>query len=110
MGQSSLPDCSHDAICNESYKSKAAAFTYLIGLEVGIDNEIHDLGDVGSPAREYYYNLSVGFLKNARTSSDRFNGLDRQRFRSFELIQYVQAYDYLYTTRYFSGVTIYYLS
>lgn len=49
------------------------------------DGQPDDLGIVGDPAREYYYNLAVNFIKGARTFKGRFNGLDKQRNRAFEL-------------------------
>ena len=105
ISDNSLPSCSHGDVCGEATKAKCAAFVYFIGL----DKNKNDLGAIGSTGREYYYNLAVGYIKGARSESSRFGSfsrntaLDRQRFRSFELIQYLQAYDYLQTTRIYFG-------
>lgn len=94
------PTCGEKQICTDAIISKCAAFVYFVGL----DGNGNDLGLVGDPAREAYYDLAISKLKTVKTESGRFGSwnwstaIDKQRYRAFELIQYLQAYDYIYTT------------
>jgi hypothetical protein len=97
------PTCGEKQICTDAIIAKCAAFVYFVGL----DGNGNDLGLVGTSTREAYYNITISKLKAINTESGRFgswyspnDALDKQRFRAFELIQYLQAFDYIYTTRY----------
>jgi hypothetical protein len=103
---SSSPTCSEDAICKEALIAKCAAFVYFVGYEFDVNENLVNLGVVGSSNREAYYNIALSKLKAANIESGRFGSwnwetaIDKQRYRAFELIEYLQAYDYIYTTRF----------
>jgi len=100
------PTCGEKQICTDAIISKCAAFVYFVGYNFDVNKNLVDLGPVGDPAREAYYDLAISKLKTVKTESGRFGSwnwstaIDKQRYRAFELIQYLQAYDYIYTTRY----------
>ncbi len=77
-----------NALTSSSGACKNAAFVYLIGL--------NDTGGVlNDVQRNVFRDRAIHILKELNTSSNRFSYFDNQILRGFELVQYLQAHDYL---------------
>jgi hypothetical protein len=89
-----------DAAYGQSLKAKMAAFIYLIGLKYNFStNTVDTLPAFGSSGREEYAIAATNILNGISTKGSNFNGIDRQRFRAFELINYLHAFDYIKTAK-----------
>jgi hypothetical protein len=88
---------SYSTDCGDDYKeecpnatiAKCAAFVYLIGLNSAGTAMMNEAD------RNSYKDKAVHILRNLDTEGKRFKGNLRQMERSFELICYLQAYDYI---------------
>jgi len=84
----------------KSMKAKAAAFIYMIGLKYNDATlNIDTLPAFGSPDREVYANVAHDILTEIDDKKSYFNGINRQRLRAFELLNYLETYDYLMTAK-----------
>jgi hypothetical protein len=83
-----------------SLKAKLAAFIYMIGLKYNsITEQVEVLPNFGHPDREQYATEARNILKDIEVKGKYFNGINKQRYRAFELLNYLQAYDYLKTAK-----------
>jgi hypothetical protein len=84
-------DCGTDykEPCPNAVIAKCAAFVYLIGLNSAGTAMMNEAD------RNSYKDKAVHILRNLDTDGKRFRGNLRQMERSFELICYLQAYDYI---------------
>ncbi|MBU3661692.1 MAG: hypothetical protein FGM41_00635 [Bacteroidetes bacterium] len=98
-----FPAFNRNEIYKKSLKAKLAAFIYMMGLKYNsISKLVEPLPDYGDPIREQYATEALTILKDIKITNVRgwyFNGIDRQRYRAFELLNYLQAYDYLKTAK-----------
>jgi hypothetical protein len=93
-----------DTLYEKSMKAKLAAFIYMIGLKYNVSTDkVDTLPSFGHPDREIYAEVAHSILNfipfPRRAKGNYFNGIDNQRRRSFELLNYLQAYDYLKTAK-----------
>lgn len=89
-----------EVVYQKSLKAKLAAFIYMVGLKYETStNSVISLPAFGQPERELYANEAREILKGISVKGKYFNGIDNQRKRAFELLNYLQAYDYLKTAK-----------
>jgi hypothetical protein len=88
---------SYSTDCGDNYKeecpnatiAKCAAFVYLIGLNIDGNTMMNE------DDRNSFKYKAADILRNLDTDGKRFRGNLMQMERSFELICYLQAYDYI---------------
>ncbi|MBU3662584.1 MAG: hypothetical protein FGM41_05225, partial [Bacteroidetes bacterium] len=89
-----------EVVYEKSLKAKLAAFIYMIGLKYNsITEQVETLPAFGQPDREQYATEARDILIGIDVKGKYFNGIDKQRYRAFELLNYLQAYDYLKTAK-----------
>ena len=64
---------------------------------MGFDENGNDLQDTAHYNRAFFYNKAVNILTASYLKAGSFSGKDNQIYRAYELIQYLQAHDYLMT-------------
>lgn len=97
------PVFNKEKVYENSLKAKLAAFIYMIGLKYNTStNTVDTLPSFGNADREIYAVVAQNILNTIPFHNSKgryFNGIDNQRRRSFELLNYLQAYDYLKTAK-----------
>jgi hypothetical protein len=84
----------------KSLRAKLAAFIYMVGVKYNsTSNQVESLPAFGNQEREVYGDIAKNILSEIDVKPNYFNGVDRQRKRAFELLNYLQAYDYLMTAK-----------
>ncbi|MBC7383076.1 MAG: T9SS type A sorting domain-containing protein [Bacteroidia bacterium] len=94
--------CYDAGVCNITTVAKDAAFVYLMGFDESGD----DLDGVGDPGRTHFYEVARDILKVSDDKYGSFSGLDNHQWRAKELMQLLQAHDYL-TVAKNAGITSY---
>lgn len=78
--------------CIEATIAKNAAFVYLVGL--GLDSSGNPI-ELTTDQRNAFKDQAITILRNLNTEGERFNEFGLQQWRSKELVQLLQAHDYL---------------
>ncbi len=89
-------------VCGIAKLAKDAAFIYLMGF----DENGANLDGVGDPGRQYFYDKARDILKKDEDNYGSFLFKEDQQYRAKELMNLLQAHDYLNTAK-LAGITSY---
>jgi len=88
--------CGDRGVCENAKIAKDAAFVYLMGFDENGDDLI---GGVHDPGRQFFYDKASDVLQREDDWWGAFGGVDNQQHRAKELIELLQAHDYLHTAK-----------
>jgi hypothetical protein len=94
---STASKCGDRGVCENAKIAKDAAFVYLMGFDENGDDLI---GGIHDPGRQFFYDKASDVLQREDDWWGAFGGVDNQQYRAKELIELLQAHDYLHTHHY----------